>query len=186
MDETATSSEMRMLQEVLDQDLDGILDQLGRNPESMVSVNVFFTMFLPSIRFNTLVDLDEVGSLWETVREDTDCTDLVLDYTTSLMFRVGTETLEGWTGLVSQLSKALGVFNLDNVEGPYSVIHVGEETERFVRPDEMVKLLHGNPWLVGLYFLRHSAYCKRLMRESAIRAAQDWNQSRDTRTEAEA
>lgn len=185
MDESATSSAMLRLQDILDQDLDALLDQLGRNPDAMVAVNRAITVLIPSIRFNALVDLDEVGGLWETIRSDDNITDLVLDYTTSLVFRADADLNGGWPALARALADAWGCFNPREIDSAYSVVHVAEENERFVTPGEMSKLLLANPWLAGLYFIRMSSYSRRLMRDSAVRAAQEWNQQQDRRTEAE-
>lgn len=167
-----TFRHLNELMEYGDVELTALLDQIGRSPDSLLKVQEFLVGFLFTIRFNTLVDLDEVGELWEYLRSEEVLTDLVLDHTTVLVLHADTLQPQGWQLLTRAVADAWGCLNPDQVSPGVSVVHVAKETERFVRPSVALKLIRANPWLVSLYTLRQSTYVRRVMSEMATRAAQ--------------
>ena len=157
------------LMERSDAEVNLLVDQMSLDAELLKDLNGFLLSFLLTIRFNTLVDLDEVGALWERIRESNAITDFLLDHTTALQIHANTLQSQGWSALVAIVSEAWGSFNLGNEND--SVVKVARESERFLTPEMAQRLIMGNPWLVSLHFLRCSSYTRDLLRQASTAAA---------------
>ena len=151
-----------------------LMDQISLDPGRLKEVNEFLTSHLLGIRFNTLVDLDEVGALWEQIRESEYITDLLLDHTTALRIHADTLQAQGWEQLVQTIAQAWGAFNTTEVSEEHSVVLYSKETERFLTAPKALALIKGNPWLVSLYLMRTTEHMRTLLKVAAEAAAARW------------
>lgn len=166
-----------------DAELALLIDQITLSPELLNDLNQFLVSNLLSIRFNALVDLEEIGAIWERIREHQYLTDLVIDHATALSIHANTLEPDGWNKLVEIVAQGWGSFNRPNVVASDSVVKFAKEEDRFLDPSKAAQLIHGNPWLLSLHFLRLSEHVRGILKQAADRAVTQWQAQQSSATQ---